>query len=277
MFVVSSVKKLRRRDPKKPRFLGLVFEKNSEDVDGVVEFTTEEAAIEWAREFQGALFLFRHRRRQVLRGNDAETAAGIRISIPLHRIDEVESQNTCFNSMPVASLKIQLSPHDNVDVGGEESHILRFFQMLPSVQWSQLGDFVKAAKSRHDANGSESDTSPMVIDFSPSIFLEDNVEHSDGRRDTEKAVRNALAVEEESELWGKTANCTGFANASRILQSPRLEYDVDFVRPDNLLSLAMSLVSGANPSPSPIFVIAFRQTPSSKRWPPLLSTGALAA
>ena len=69
----------------------------SQATAGVTEsviFDTEEAAMGWRREVQAALYMSRRQRRNVLTPSsdaDADTDDGVRISIPLTRIQALST------------------------------------------------------------------------------------------------------------------------------------------------------------------------------------------
>ena len=50
---VSAIKGV-KRDSQNPKLLIIIFAHKPKDVDGMAEFTTEEAAVEWTRELEGS-------------------------------------------------------------------------------------------------------------------------------------------------------------------------------------------------------------------------------
>jgi sterol 3beta-glucosyltransferase len=74
----SNVKEIVPIDRKHPKLLRVKFQIDT-DVKGYVEFDTEESAQDWRKELQGALFLYRHRRRQFMENDGPEDLEGVRI------------------------------------------------------------------------------------------------------------------------------------------------------------------------------------------------------
>jgi sterol 3beta-glucosyltransferase len=155
----------------------------------------------------GALFLFRHRRSQVLDEKNVEASTGVRLSVPLHRIQDVQYWNAPLSSMSIVSLQVQLSSTDNNDFNSQEdgenreTQTLRLAQIMPNVQWSELGNYVAAAKARRESNGSEPGTSPLIVDFGPLTFSENDLKTPDS--DAERAVSVALALGSETNIWSE--------------------------------------------------------------------------
>ena len=160
---------------------------------------------------EGALFLYRHRRRQVLDSSDTERSTGVRLSIPLHRILDVHLEGMSCNSMSTASLRVQLSPTDTngfdpQSIRNSEIETLRFCQPVSITRWHQLEHPIATAKARQKRAGSVADISPLIVDFGPLTFSDEGIvkaKDSDIRTDTEKAVRRALALEDDTQAWSK--------------------------------------------------------------------------
>lgn len=59
---VSNVNKILPLDPKQPKYIRIVFEKQEQDkkegLSGIAEFDTEEAAIDWRKELKGPDIFF---------------------------------------------------------------------------------------------------------------------------------------------------------------------------------------------------------------------------
>lgn len=96
LFVVSAVIKLEDYDPNDPRKLRLEIEKSSGVRNAVIEYDTEESASEWHREMSVALFNYRQRRNRALygesKGGPSRESSGVRICVPLHRIESDDVQ-----------------------------------------------------------------------------------------------------------------------------------------------------------------------------------------
>jgi hypothetical protein len=93
---VSAIVKLNDYDPKDPRTLRLEIEKSSGVRNAVIEYDTEESAAEWHREMSAALFNYRQRRNRALYGDSKgvtpRESSGVRICVPLHRIESQDVQ-----------------------------------------------------------------------------------------------------------------------------------------------------------------------------------------
>lgn len=122
-YTVSAVLKLHPYNPANPRYLRFQIEKSSGMHEAVLEFDTEESAMEWHREFDNALVRYRIRRRQALYGENGadeshgplaeseDNTEGVRICVPLHRIDKLDVQ-------PFAEFAIIATMTINMDVEG---------------------------------------------------------------------------------------------------------------------------------------------------------------
>ena len=90
-------------------------------------------------------------------------------------------------------------PSDN-----EEPFNLRLGQLMPTFEWSQFEERIKAAKKREGERSPRTEMSPIIIDFGSLTFSEEDVKtEPDSRNSTEKAIRAALAIGDEPESWSK--------------------------------------------------------------------------
>lgn len=149
-----------------------------------MEFDTSESAIEWRRELQEAVFLYRSRRKEMLYGYDSpstpETAssrrenAGVRICIPLHRIQNVVAEQF-LDFAKIISISID---DDQTPKSGTEDKppSLREFKFLviQSDSGPALCDFVDTARSRYDSHRQDPfppSADMVTIDFGPLVSL----------------------------------------------------------------------------------------------------------
>ncbi|KAJ6559217.1 glycosyltransferase family 1 protein [Mycena vulgaris] len=188
--LLSGIQKIAPLDPKQPKYLRIIFEKQGQDKNhvGIAEFDTKEAAIDWRRELTGAVFLYRHRRREALDGSDAERDVGVRFSCPLARIESVKFSDPAMPSL--ASFEINSDQSDS-------SRTFRLGPIYPLPIWHKLPDILAAS---HRAGRGQLDEMPVFVDLGPLSFTdaESDVEIADLK---EKAVRNALALGAEPDLW----------------------------------------------------------------------------
>lgn len=193
-------------DKNRPRFLELKFGDEIPQLNGLAEFDTEESANDWRKELQGALFLYKHSRRQALGGQATDDdTKGVRLSIPLNRIDHLDvTHNLGFTLLATLHVPITLDEIQGFNPAGDDKEtttVIQFATMRPDNAWKHLSNHVDVAKAR------SSDTSAdVIIDFGPLNFLEnDERGHKSGTYDIEKLketeVRKALALDEEDDIW----------------------------------------------------------------------------
>ncbi|KAJ7784602.1 glycosyltransferase family 1 protein [Mycena metata] len=179
--LLSSIKKIVPMDPKQPKCIRIVFEKlDKEDMSGFVEFDTEESAQAWRREFSAAVYLYRHRRRQALDGPDAEESAGVRFSCPLARIESSTLLVNGEKGMPPRSIRMGTI------------YTIPAWQKLPAV----LANY----KKQRAFHPSDLDDMPIFVDLGPISFA-DTQSDVEAASLKEQAVRNALALGAEPDLW----------------------------------------------------------------------------
>jgi sterol 3beta-glucosyltransferase len=197
--LLSSIKGVLPVDPKYPRRVAAIFDRDTTmDMDGIAEYTTDESAQDWRRELEAALFIYRHQRRQAL---ELENTEGVRLNIPLNRISHFGFRDL-LHFGHIVDLQVPISPADH---GGNaedtEPQVVRLGAMTSSPVWLQLGDYISKAQARQQSGLA----STVFVDFGPLSFWEgDHVEHvnkSDDISNEENAVRRALALGDERDLW----------------------------------------------------------------------------
>ncbi|KAJ7505356.1 glycosyltransferase family 1 protein [Mycena galericulata] len=190
--LLSAVQKIEPPNPKRPKVLDVIFENHDpRELNGYAEFDTEEAAIDWRKELVAAVFLYRHLRREVLDGSDDESSAGVRFSCPLARIESATFTDPALPGL--ATLMIN----------GDASDSPRAIRMGPIYavpRWQQLPDILARYKQRRSVHPSPLDELPVFVDLGPISFTDarSDVEIADVK---EKAVRGALALGSEPDLW----------------------------------------------------------------------------
>ncbi|KAJ6613328.1 hypothetical protein B0H10DRAFT_1917477 [Mycena sp. CBHHK59/15] len=209
--LLSAVHKIVALDPKHPKYLRIIFENEDNSRSGIIECDTEEAARDWRKELTGAVFLYRHRRREALDGEDSETDIGIRFCCPLGRIESVKFTDPTVPSL--ASIHIW-----NKEAEAERVIPLGPINTLPA--WQKLPHYIAGYKKRRVAVPSEFDETPVFVDLGPLSFsdAQSDVKTADLR---EKAVRNALALGAEPTLWMTKASVhRTIASAGYFVVSP---------------------------------------------------------
>ena len=200
----SHIQEILPIDKTRPRFIELKFEDDIPEFSGVVEFDTEESASDWRKEMQGALFLYRHSRRSALDDQATDDTNGVRLSIPLNRIDQLNITHTpLFTLFATLYVPITLDELRGFNPAGDdkETTAIQFVTLRPDDAWKHLSDHVDVAKAR-----SSDISADVIIDFGPLTFLEnDERSHKSVTYDVEKAkemaVRRALALDEENDIW----------------------------------------------------------------------------
>ncbi|KDR82752.1 hypothetical protein GALMADRAFT_220742 [Galerina marginata CBS 339.88] len=204
--LLSFVKEVIPLDPKKPRIMRLSIEPTLESANDYVEFDTEESAHDWRKEITGALFNYRHLRREVYTSSAPESK-GVRLNCPLSQIIKLQpSESLDFSS--VVSLTVQSSASDfqfdNEDL--LNPHVFEIGPIFSIPIWERLVDLIADAKQRQ---GKQDILSPVLIDFGPyDIFGADNAPNkpfSHLAPPNEKTIRNVLGFAPDTEIWITTA------------------------------------------------------------------------
>lgn len=168
---------------------------------GTVEFDTEESAQLWRREIDAAIFFYRHKRGDVLeaKGKDNETS-GIRISIPLDRIYRVDKPG---KHTPVRQLHVELDGSDIPEELKRRSapEVFSIAILNSDEFWREVDSRISIAKQRTNT----SHEAFVIADFGP-LSYPDGFDHSAhvsdaNQSNVEQQFRQALALEEEVDLW----------------------------------------------------------------------------
>ncbi|KAF8809557.1 glycosyltransferase family 1 protein [Phlegmacium glaucopus] len=206
-------------DPKHPRILRLIIDPAARVVHDYAEFDTEESAQDWRREVTGALFTFRHLRREAYTLHSSESK-GITLSCPLDRIIDLQpSRNHDFTHL--MSVTVQLSSSDfqldSESVASSQTIEIGPLQRVPL--WTRLMDIVSEAKQRQNPQLSMTPP-PIMVDFGPYSFFQNDqlplTPASSIPGYDEEAIRLALGFGGETELWTTRARlyrsiaCSGF-------------------------------------------------------------------
>ncbi|KAG5641414.1 hypothetical protein DXG03_005259 [Asterophora parasitica] len=188
---------------KHPRNLHVELGMKSQKLVDVIEFDTEESARDWRREINGALFMYRHRRKESIGVSTSEESSGVRLSFPLNRIATFR-----FGSYPefpsMASLLVRSSPADEVTDEDVSPDTIHLGTIRPYRAWTHLDHYIQAANKRLHRRRSPDDVpDPILIDFGPLTFhASPVVANTKSVRNEETAIRGALSLDsEEKQLW----------------------------------------------------------------------------
>ncbi len=227
-----------KEDPAHPRRVHLDIENIGGTDKTYVEFDTIESARDWRRELSGALYMHRHRRAANLYSQSDDDMTGVRISIPLNRVQQF-STRTHLSFINLLSVEVsKLSPRivnsagepvsigddnsvpagdddsdddddsleDNVNASGDlfrdsvDGRSVEFGVLHRGDAWAGVGDLVEAAKER-ETNATIKTLSRTFVDFGVLTFTEQPNNAADGMSTKEKAIRRALSLGAEKEIW----------------------------------------------------------------------------
>ncbi|TFK40571.1 glycosyltransferase family 1 protein [Crucibulum laeve] len=211
--LLSSIVEIPPIDPKHPRDLKTTLTPPEDNVGDYCEFDTEESAQEWRRELTGALFMYRHRRRETYAGSTPESAAGVRLSCPLVRVADFQDETDILPGFPnILIIGVRLSSLDTCVEDGanvSERQVFQIGPVRPAPKWSHFGQFVADAKKRLQSAPSATLEYPMFVDFGPLSFFETlpadpaksaQTELESAKR-KEMSIRSALGFGPDSKLW----------------------------------------------------------------------------
>lgn len=123
---MSSIKDVLPEDPENPTYVKIHSSEPQEFGGGFAEFDTEESAREWRRELigmskafrvsltllmhvLGALYMSRHRRAEFLTRQPEDERNGVRINVPLSRIESYSSQKYMIGTK--LNIEMSFTPH----------------------------------------------------------------------------------------------------------------------------------------------------------------------
>jgi len=137
---------------------------------------------------KGAIFLDRHRRREAME-ESSDATRGIRISCPLHKIDHVVHGTDNLASIRLSGAAPGFEP-DRCFLG----------PIVPVAAWDTLQDYVEQAKKRAAVHGTDLQA-PVYFDFGPLTLAENTAATDLNSGAMENAVRSALSLGSETNLW----------------------------------------------------------------------------
>ncbi|TFK27999.1 sterol 3-beta-glucosyltransferase [Coprinopsis marcescibilis] len=164
-----------------------------------LEFDTVESANHWKQELQGAMFLYCHRKQQVF-SNDTSTLQGIRICVPLHRIEEIRRDvNPDFQRLVAIVIN---DVDDNLPSNFPFSELQKFHigPVMDVCMWNILEGVVLDAKIRAQKSHFHME-SPVYVDFGLFGHHEGLSTNGPARQNQENAARNALGFKLDEKIW----------------------------------------------------------------------------
>ncbi|KAI0317501.1 hypothetical protein OF83DRAFT_1058536 [Amylostereum chailletii] len=199
--LLSSVKDI-HPDPKYPKYFRVVFDgPNDGSREARIECDTEEAVREWLRELKGAVYLYRRNRRAAIT-SDADDVNGVRINIPLSRLNSIQFSR-CLSFATLASLTVSLDdPEPTAVEFASETHILQLAFMKKDPEWMSLMSLAEKARARQNMY---SHASRVYIDFDPRVGL-DTKDVSDSVSQLHRSLSAALALDLDKEIWSAKAH-----------------------------------------------------------------------
>ncbi|KAF9049628.1 glycosyltransferase family 1 protein [Hymenopellis radicata] len=223
--LLSNVTEILPHDDGNPCALNIIFSQITNHKYHYAELDTPEAAQDWRREIIGAIFLYRHRRREILDGSAAEADldSGIRLSCPLDRVSKfVSRKENAEQNITFSTFHVNTPPSDDQEPEEHVFHLSPLSQLhVPA--WDKMQDYIDAAKARH-SRPSTPTSSPVVVDFGPLNISEDPIADPVYADKKEKGLRLALGLSEETDLWTmrarlfRSVSCSGvFVISSRYV------------------------------------------------------------
>ncbi|KAN0139921.1 UDP-Glycosyltransferase/glycogen phosphorylase [Lactarius tabidus] len=208
---------------RRPRHITIFYETAQGTVDSVVEFDTNESALDWKRELLGALFLYRRNHRSVLTQSDTDDLNAVRINIPLSRINSVEKTElppfvglisftfdptSAQNGVPTeqsASTAEEASVIDTPPV----KQVLQLGVLREDPLWENIMTYANKAKAEASKSDVDWQGSRVFIDLDPRTG--NGIETSDTNlSDQVKSVAFALGLDTTKEMWIKKAHVHRF-------------------------------------------------------------------
>jgi sterol 3beta-glucosyltransferase len=125
---------------------------------------------------------------------------GVRLSIPLSRIDRLEEAN-CFTFTYMLTIYVPLASYDAHSLSqAEGTNKIQFVTIRPDDTWKKLQHYIDLNKQRQLPGLPPT----AIIDFGPLSFLENEDSSSqevDIERDKETVIRRVLALGNDSKIW----------------------------------------------------------------------------
>ncbi|KIO34033.1 glycosyltransferase family 1 protein [Tulasnella calospora MUT 4182] len=237
--LLSNVKEVKPLDPASPKSVKVVFRTKWGTKNGHVEYDTHESAASWRRELTTALHNLRQSRNTLFKDEDSGegSQSGVRISIPLHRVESFESR-TWGNFANVVTFSL------TAPGGTSESSSIADVQYTsqPSEPNETIRDLKDrgyraeshrnsiTAKERRVKTPATLDSSDqVVVDFGELAIMnmeeakpETGAQQGSESRDPAEVARRKFALPEGDDLWHARAAVGRFTiSVGYIVVTPR--------------------------------------------------------
>ncbi|KAG8893811.1 hypothetical protein FRC01_013343, partial [Tulasnella sp. 417] len=254
--LLSNIKEVKPLDPANPKSLKVVFRTKWGTKIGHVEYDTHESANSWRRELTTALHNLRQSRNTLFRDSDSGPSgqSGVRISIPLHRVESFESRtwgnfanvvtfrltapggtSETSSSVDVHYTSQQSEPTETIKelrdriYRAESHHSNITVTVIQGFDAAKLRDDIQEAKERRVKTPATLDTSDqVVVDFGDLAIMdvEEAKPEKGGEglesRDPASVARRKFGISEDDNLWHARAAVGRFTlSAGYIVVTPR--------------------------------------------------------
>ncbi|KAF8964439.1 glycosyltransferase family 1 protein [Flammula alnicola] len=209
-------------EPNRPRVLRLFIDPRAQTANDYAEFDTEESAQEWRREVTGAVFDYRHLRKESYIESSSPDSNGVKLSCPLTQITKLEViPSIDFSSIVSLTVKLSASDFQFENEVIPESQVFEIGPITHVPLWERLGDIICESKLRQLRFGIQPELpTPVVVDFGPYSFFggdygSTKILPQPAGRD-EHAIRLALGFSVETDIWiarariYRTVTCSGY-------------------------------------------------------------------
>ncbi|TDL23150.1 UDP-Glycosyltransferase/glycogen phosphorylase [Rickenella mellea] len=256
--LLSSLAGVEPEDPQNPRIVRLKFKTSVGHKNMYATVDNEEAARDWRREIQGALFLYRHRRAAILSNKVDNELNGVRMSIPLSRIENIAGR--CFMNIS-GIFAIQLSDLDNDDTSSSDStdpaspesrdaRTIELAIVQPDALWRNVQSLVDEAKANLERYPDKL-VPRAIIDFGGLCFLEaERILSMSSGGEQDHSIKTKLGLGDEGEIWRMKARIVKCVCSSGwLVVSPRFVgfWSKSLTASDIVYRLPTSMVVSATP------------------------------
>ncbi|KAI0087753.1 hypothetical protein BDY19DRAFT_994648 [Irpex rosettiformis] len=194
-------------DPEHPRFVRFTVEGDHGTITAVFEFDTTESAREWRRDFSVTLFYYRRRLHNLFVKPGTEDAEGVRINIPLDRIDKL-SHRLQAGLLPIVTFTISSAYAGNSTLpksAPENIQVIELAVYKANERWEHITELVAESKLRIEKERLRFPERPVVIEFGLENSIPDLADlathDSQPHKSKEAAIADVLAIEYTPDVW----------------------------------------------------------------------------
>ncbi|KAI0689542.1 hypothetical protein BC835DRAFT_1282708 [Cytidiella melzeri] len=231
---LGSIREILPENPEHPRYIKFTIETDARVVTAVVEFDTIESTRSWRRDFSAALFYFRRKLRQLLANPGAEELEGVRINIPLDRIER-HTHRMLADVFPVVSFIISCPsssevklPTGTTGLGLDGTQVIDLAIYKANERWDHISEVIALSKYRAAKDALQFPDRPVVIDFGLGNSQESlpnlaSLTKNDPQppKSKEATVCKILAIEYTPDVWGTASTVkTALLHIGFLVVSP---------------------------------------------------------